>query len=295
MCSGQYARQVVYVLAVIWMTLLISLSANYAVASPMPDREPTPTFPSPVEQSTNSEAKRKQDLEIKKLEQDTGNAATIRVWLPAGSAIIALAAVTFGAYQYFRDRRGERDIRIQEQFSSNLETVAGYVREENRTTARLLAALTTLKAVVELSNNKDDYCTQVTEVIVAEVRDDVDFEDEAQARFDLLCLKHWPDYGSWLKKNPTEQEFFMYRYSQAVRVFAERHREYFAGVKVDGNTLLASSYIEERDFLHLSQLVNGYKAHLALSATANRSARITEFGAALGNASLAEDLLVRRI
>lgn len=269
---------------------LLAFIAESATATLLPLPQPVTSQP-PIEQSLNQE-ERKLQLEIEKLEQDVGTLAHIRLWLPAGSAVVALAAASFGAYQYFHDKHRETDIHLQEQFSSSYAKVAEYAQQERKTSARLLAALTTLKEVVKLSRTPDDHRSKVTEVIIAEVMHDIDFRDRLQARFDLLCLEHWPDYRSWLGKHSAKQEYLMNRYIEALRALVDQYPKYFTEMSFEGNAVRPPFLINESDFLHFQGLVNGYRAHLALCAVNVRAARIEDFGKTINNPSLARQILL---
>jgi hypothetical protein len=261
-----------------------------AVAQPQSTNSnpPSSSLPSPA----TERQERKLDLEIRRLEEETSTAARVRSWLPAGSIFAALAAGGFGAYQYFRDRRRESAIRVEEQFSENLRTIAEYVHENNYPSAGLLSALTSLKELVELTKDPQRYRSRVTSVIAMAASQDVDFEDPRQARFDPLCLDQWPDYGRWLSGNPPQQQFLRYRYLQALRSLATRYSRYFQGMRrLEGRTLTVNSSITEPDFLHFQQLLAGYHKHLQLQTPEARRAGVEEFGSAIGNRLLAQDLL----
>src|SRR5215208_4521689 len=146
------------VVAFVVVGLVDSAAARPQSTSSIP---PPSSLPSPANLPTERQ-ERKLDLEIRKLEEETSTGARVRSWLPAGSTLAALAAGAFGAYQYFRDRRRESAIRVEEQFSDNLQTIAEYVHEANYPSAGLLSALTSLKELVELTKDPQRYRSRVT-------------------------------------------------------------------------------------------------------------------------------------
>jgi hypothetical protein len=251
----------------------------------------SPASPSPGTSTSSTEQEQKLKLEIQQLEEATSTAARIRSWLPIGSIIVALGAGIFGAYQYFHDRHRDNDIRVQEQFSTHLATVAGFIEENIPSSARLLTALTGLEGVVPLMRDPGSHRKQVTDVIHTAALQDVDFENPLQARFEPLCFDKWPDYRNWLSENPPQHRFLLYRYLQAVRVLCERYPDYFRNMTLlEDGTLSVSKVIEERDFIYFQQLARGYAKHIWLQRTQDRPQSITEFGDAIKNPSVARQL-----
>jgi hypothetical protein len=259
---------------------LLLLLAPAAAAAPPPA--------APTQQQLEQ---RKLQLEIHKLEEDTGAAARWRAWLPAGSAVIALIAAGFGAFQYFRDQRTARAIRVQEQYSKNLAELVQYAEPDSSTSVRAVAALVNLRQVVPLAEDSDRHRDQVTDIIATMVTD-LDFDNADQVRFDGICLDRWPEYGRWLDSHVPERSYILYKYQRALTKLAEKHPAYFRDLRMDTDgQFVVPAFIPEQDYTHFQRLVGGYQLQLArLQPGTVRADAVNGFATSLDNQRLARDL-----
>jgi hypothetical protein len=250
----------------------------------------TATSQTPEQGLPNADpASRKLELELRKLEQETSTAAIARSWVPAASGAAALIAVGFGAFQYFRDRHRDREVRIQDQFATGLGQVANFVLEDRRTSAGLLAALKSLRQVVALPDAPSRSTDRVSEVIGKESLNDIDFCDPEQVRFDPTCLDEWPDYTRWLRDHPNEQSFILYRYQEAGRELARRYPDFFSRIRLSRNgEIVVPAQLPDKDFLHFQQLLRGYRLHVENQPPDARMRSIELFGEAIGNSAFAD-------
>jgi hypothetical protein len=249
----------------------------------MPARAQAPT---PQEQ-------RKLELEIDKLTRETAASAQIRAWLPAGTIVVGVIVAAFSMYQYFGDRRRESAIRLESQFAEHLGALSDYSDDANLASARVTWALDALAELTRLAQDTEVYRSRVTQVITTGVMDDANFEDRRHVRLDALCLERWPDYRLWLEEHAADRGYILYRYRQAVRVLAERHRDYFTAMDYGEDGYVVENYIEEADYLLFTSLARGYGRQIDSLEASERTAAVDAFGSALGNRALAQKVFSR--
>jgi hypothetical protein len=259
------------------------------LAAPAATAAPSPT---PTAGPLTDQQQRKLDLEIKKLEQDTGGPTAWRQWLTAGSVAVAFLGGAWTVFQYFRDQHQTTRLRLEEQFGDNLEALARFPEPGNSTGARVITALANLQRLVPRQPDARHLTTQVTDVIATAVRSDLDFEDLHHIRFDALCLERWPDYGAWLNAHPGERDFILYRYQQGVRVLYDLDPDYYRTMRLnDSGGFIVQRFVEEQRYLRFQRLVAGYQSQLRnLTDPAARDRASAEFGAAIDNQALAAGL-----
>jgi hypothetical protein len=116
---------------------------------------------------------------------------------------------------------------------------------------------------------------------------DANLEDPTHVRFDSACLERWPDYRRWLHDHPDDRDFMLYRYRQAARVVAQRHRDYFKAMDYGEQGYIVEQYIDETDYRLFLALSDGYARHIASLPRTQCAPAIDGFGDALGNVALA--------
>jgi hypothetical protein len=273
-----------------------AVASEVPVSKPAATRQvgPTPGSPSSSTSSVTERERRKLELEIRKLEIDTGTPARLANWLPMGTILVGVLAATIGVLQYLHDQRRQSEIRIQEQYSTNVSSLVGYVEAERSTSIRVVSALDNLKNLVPLMMDPTAQRERVTDLVATAVAEDLDFEDPRQVRFDALCLSHWPEYRAWLGTHPDTQKFILYRYRQALTVLAGTDPDYFRSLKVaPTGGFTVKQFIKEQDYLHFTWLLEGYRQHLSSLDEPQRSEAVQDFAAAVDNSRLAEDLFHR--
>lgn len=160
----------------------ISLISNESTNSPSP---PTPSI--------------EQQLQIEQLRQETSWEGRLQRYLPAGSALAALAAAGWGVFVYLRDQRRNLQLRTQLEITNNLNRLIEYGKDDAVNSAQVLSALTTLNALADQSADKDQLLRRMTDIIAIAVMEDIDFNDVRQVRFEMLCLENWTPYEARLK------------------------------------------------------------------------------------------------
>jgi hypothetical protein len=219
----------------------------------------------------------------------------VRAWLSASTALIALLAAALAAYQYFRDQRLGSWLRLEQQFSQHLGTLSDYSERGNLASANVVWAIENLTELVKLAPDPAAYRSRVTEVITTGMLDDANFDDARHVRLDRMCVERWPDYSRWLIDHPTESDFLLYRYLQALRGLAKANEKYFREMDYGANGYEVPEYGDERAYLLFLALVRGYEQHLAILSRDDRAASVDAFGMAIGNAALAKKLFTNGV
>ena len=240
---------------------VIALSSP-ALASAIPRlphaNQPATSVPSPPSEE--------QRLQIKQLEQETGWQGQLRGYLPAGSALVAFGAALWGAIIYFRDQRRDRALRTEQAITENLNQIISYSKGETTTSAQAVCSLDNLNALADQSTNKDMLRKRVTNVIVAAVMEDIDFNNVRQVGFDVLCIDKWPPYVGYIESHPDEGKYVVYRYLSALYGLRDRQREYMATVNYD---IAARKFVHpngtvmrpEDDFRLFQRAIQGVRQH----------------------------------
>ena len=258
---------------------LISLVSNEGTNS-----SPTPT--------PNVE----QQLQIDQLREETSWEGRLQGYLPAGSALVALAAAGWGVLVYLRDQRRDLQLRTQLEITNNLNRLTEYGKSDVVNSAQVLSALTALNALVDQSADKD-LPRKVTDVIAIAITEDIDFNDVRQVRFEALCLGNWAPYETRLKGNPGERSYVLYRYLSALHGLRSRHSEYVSKVSWDADKKKfihpADLMMEpENDFQLFQRLAQGIRSHWQLLEEVGQQAALEQdFQAATGNLELTTQLL----
>ena len=223
-------------------------------------------------------------LQIKLLKQQTSLEAKLQPYIPLLSVVVALTVAGFGAYKYIRDRRRDYALRVEQEVAVNLSYLVEFPKADSSLNARAATALDNLTWLVDKTDDPLRYRQRVTEAIFVEAKDDIDFDDEKQVRFDALCLARWPAYSQFITDQADLQDFILYRYQQAFRVLKKADPVYFSTIRHTADGYHVGHYIKESLYLHFQVLVDGYTQHLELITDPERRARaVDDFVDALGN------------
>lgn len=278
----------------ILLTMMIALRTSAPM--PMPTKVlvskesavATPSPPSVIEQQ----------LQIEQLRQETSWVGRLQGYLPAGSALAALAAAGWGIFAYLRDQRRNLQLRTQVEIASNLSRLIDRDRGEAVKSAQVVSALAALTALAGQSANKgkDKLLNDVTNIIVAAVADDINFGDVNQVNFEGLCLKNWTAYENYLANHQNDRVFVAYRYNSALYDLRTKHSDYITRVEWDSKTM---KYFHpdnvilkpEEDFILFTRLVRGVRTHWQRLDAAPRVGVASEFEAVTGNSRLTAQLL----
>jgi hypothetical protein len=237
-----------------------------------------------------------QQLQIEQLRQETSWEGRLRGYLPAGSALVALAAAGWGVFVYLRDQRRDLELRTRLEITNNLNRLIEYGKSDAANSAQVLSALTTIDALSGQSTDKD-LPRKVTDIISIAITEDIDFNDVRQVRFEALCLGNWPPYEAHLKANPEERSYVLYRYLSALRELRNRHATYVSKVNWDSDAKKFTHPTDlmmepENDFRLFQRLVQGIRSHWQLIDEVSQQAVLAQdFQAATGNPKLTTQLL----
>jgi hypothetical protein len=237
-----------------------------------------------------------QQLQIKQLQQETSWEGRLQGFLPAGSALAALVGAGWGVFVYLRDQRRNLQLRTQMEIASNLNRLIEHDKGEAIKSAQIVSALTALNALADQSANKGRLLQEVTSIITAAVRDDIDFNDVSQVRFEMLCLENWVSYEAHLRINPDEHGYILYRYLSALHQLHGEYSTYISKVNWNARTMKfthpAGTLLPEHDFQLFQRLIQGIRSHLQLiDDQSRRTELMQEFKAVTGNQELTQQLL----
>jgi hypothetical protein len=275
------------------------LAATIAVASAMSSpavpitlasKESTEISPSPTPSV-------EQQLQIEQLRQETSWEGRLQGYLPAGSALAALAAAGWGVFVYLRDQRRDLQLRTQMEIGNNLNRLIEHDKGEAIKSGRIISALTTLNSLANQSANKDKLLRDVTSIMTAAIMEDIDFSNVGQVRFEVLCLRNWAPYEAHLRDNPDERGYILYRYLSALHELRGRQENYVPKVNWNKESMkyvhpLKLIMEPEDDFLLFQRLADGIRTHWLLIDDESRRATLAkDFQAATGNPELTLQLL----
>jgi hypothetical protein len=257
-----------------------------------PGRSPEPArLCTAARLATSPAPDRLKQLQLRLLEQETGLEARLTPYIPLLSVAVAVLGASLGAYRYLRDRRGDFALRVEQEVAVNLGSLVDYPQPASRLSGRVATALDNLNWLVDRTDDPPRYRQRVTEAILVEVRDDIDFDDEKQARFDAMCLARWPSYSAYLRTQASLHDYILYRYTQALRSLHDQDPGYFEAIQRIDGSYQVSRYAREALYRHFQVLVDGFSAQLGLiDDPARRARQVEEFADALHNRELASQL-----
>jgi hypothetical protein len=280
LCGGLIVATIVVTSSVSASTISIALVSNEGTESSPP---PTPSI--------------EQQLQIDQLQQETSWEGRLQGYLPAGSALVALAAAGWGVFVYLRDQRRGFYLRTQMEIANNLNRLIEHKKDEAIKSAQIISALTALNALASQSPDEAKLLREVTSIITAAVMDDINFNDVNQVRFEALCLANWAPYETHLRDNPDQRGYILYRYLSALLELQHNHSAYISRVNWDAKAMKFSHPMDiimepENDFRLFQRLVQGVLTHWQLIDEDSRRADLAkEFQAATGNHQITLQLL----
>jgi hypothetical protein len=190
----------------------------------------------------------------------------LKMLAPWAPSIVALLALAVAVIQYFRDQRRQRNLRIEERVAENLAILSQFSADHSAPLATPVAAFHTLQILIELSTVQATYREQITKVIAAAVREDLDFEITNHVRFDQLCLTEWMPYAASEATTPTDNMLIVKRYLAALKTAANLNPGLMRHIKITNEDEItgvppATEYDQLRHLLHL---VEAYSIRVSL-------------------------------
>jgi hypothetical protein len=215
---------------------------------------------------------KKLDLEIDKLEQDTG-------WLPFVPLVTVLVAA-LGGGRYFIDRRRARKQQIENdirQSLADLNEAPDSAANASGKAATALMHLTGLTALKEADKaRKNEVTAAVAEMVDTGL---LEFDTPARAYFPVLCLNHWAPYAARFDDDPATCRALLARYRVSLNRVRVNNPGYVTAATRDaGGTYTANIPISEPDRLLLQALIEGYRAHLERLEGPARAEELAAFG-----------------
>jgi hypothetical protein len=268
--------------------------ANLTSAVPRAENSPIPSSPTASQPSSTNTPTELQQLQIRQLRQQTDQWATVRAWLPAGTALVALLGAAIGVLTYFADARKERRLRLEGKIEENVGVLIDYPADDTSGIGKLNNALRNLQALRRVTGRsaRFDIDRRVSHAIAEIVSYDLNLSDMRQARFDALALDNWAAYRRLLRENDELRDDIFYRYVTALRTARIAEPGLYQRVRIgpDGNYQFSKD-VTDATLQHFGTLVASYRRHVTFAANDDeRQRRIAAFGAALENQELAEQV-----
>jgi hypothetical protein len=226
---------------------------------------------------------------------NNGVVATLKPFVPVASAIVALIAFVGATFQYIRDRKSERKLRVEEGIAESTNRLTAFPGDPEVGVGSVVAALRNLREFVAKSADPAKTEIELAEILGTVAREDLDYQNARHARFDILCLQYWKSYREYQIENLRENLYILDQYIGALK-------------ELDGRTGLVRSVLfgssgmdnipsqaTNSDVTLLTRLTAGYGRRLALLPTDEASeAENRFFKATGGNNSLHEKMLLEK-
>jgi hypothetical protein len=229
------------------------------------------------------------------LTKGTGLWTRLQPFSPLAGALVALLALAGTTFQYLRDRRRERDLRIEEGIAGATNTLTAFPGDQEAGIGTIVAALRNLRGFIDRSTYPQDLEAQMTDILAAVIREDLDYRNARHARFDILCFQYWDAYRRHQIKNPRENLYILDQYIEALDDLEQRTGIVGTATFGAGGVRNISEDVPNAVITHLNRLVTGYG--LRLSLLPSDEAQISEqrfFRIARGNESLRDRMLSSR-
>ena len=213
--------------------------------------------------SASTLGQQKLRLEVIQLKHETGLWGDLQPFAPVAAAVVALLALAGTTVQYLRDRKRERELRVEEGIADSTNALTAFPGDPDTGIGTVVAALRNLRGFVDKAVDPTTLQNEVTEILTSVAREDLDYRDARHARFDSLCFQYWEAYQNYQVENPKENLYVLDQYIEALDDLEKRtglvKSAIFgpAGIRnVPGAT---NSQIN-----HLTRLVTGYGLRIKL-------------------------------
>jgi hypothetical protein len=202
--------------------------------------------------------------EIVQHKQATGILGNLQPFAPIAGALVALLALMATTVQYLRDRRRERELRIEEGVAESTNKLTAFPGDPEAGIGTIVAALRNLQGFVSRSNDATRLEEQITDILVTVAREDLDYRNPRHARFDTLCFQYWKAYRHHQGANPTENLYILEHYIEALEDL-ERRTSLVTSVTFSPTGIRnIPRSANGKDIIHLTRLITGYGLRFAL-------------------------------
>jgi hypothetical protein len=232
--------------------------------------------------------RQKLDLEIRKLRQETSREGRARPFIPLAGVVVTVVLALIGLGRWLADRKDERRLRIEEQTAKHIDGLV----DGRLSPAASLASLRALHALSTAKLAGDDAESQVTDVLVALVRDDIVPMDTAgKVVFPVGCLDQWPPYGDRLRAAPGACRAVVGAYGEVLRNVHQRSPQFVSQARQQtGGAITGPGTISGADRRLLEVALDGYRRHVALLPGEDRAEFEEDLGRILYNDVLGEEV-----
>ena len=193
-----------------------------------------------------------------------GLVATVKPFAPVAPAVVALIAFAGATFQYVRDRKNERKLRVEERIAESTNRLTAFPGDPDAGVGSVVAALRNLREFAAKSADPTKTESELAEILGTVVREDLDYQNARHARFDILCLQHWKRYRAYQTENLRENLYILDQYIGALKELDDRTG--LAKSVAFGSAGMENipSQATNSDVALLTRLTAGYGRRLAL-------------------------------
>lgn len=200
-------------------------------------------------------------LDIDRLERESGRSAQLQRWLPAGSALAALLVAGYGFWRYFDERKRDADKRTSEGVAHNLERLIDVPSDAGSHSARAVVALGNLNDLAPAESTEAtsaQHRARVTNAVWTMIVSDLtDVRTPGDARLPVICLS-WTDFESELRATPDRVGEILDRYLATLGAIKSRSPQFLTKAERDGCRFVSSEgSLSEADARLLPEVVVG--------------------------------------
>lgn len=232
---------------------------------------------------------RRQRLEIKKLEAETGTVADLRGWATIAAVVFTGGAFSVSVLRFGHEVRDARTLRREERFEANLERLTDFAGSESGMLTRALVALSNLRS---LSSGDAELRERVTAATTTVVREELDLANSRHAQFELLCVQEWPEYRERLRNDTEANVQVLYHLRNALAALHAEEPAFYGRLQLRAGEFVGQGQGREAKLERLRPFAESYREHVDLLAPGRaRDRAITRFADALDNNTLARHFL----
>jgi hypothetical protein len=193
---------------------------------------------------------------------NTGLLSRLQPFAPVAGAIVALMALIGTTFQYLRDRKRDRELRIEEGIAESTNKLTAFPGDPEMGIGTVVAALRNLRGFVSRSRNMTALKADIMEILATVTREDIDYCNSRHARFDSLCFQYWDDYKNYQRKNPVENIYILDKYLEALEDL-ERKAGIVRSANFTSSGIRNIPHAKNLEISHLTRLAAGYGLRLA--------------------------------
>ena len=202
-------------------------------------------------------------LEVIQLKHATGLWGDLQPFAPIAGAVVALLALAGTTLQYLRDRKRERELRVEEGIAASTNTLTAFSGDPDAGIGTVAAALRNLRGFVDRAVDQMALQKEVTEILTTVAREDLDYCNPRHARFDSLCFQYWEPYEHYQVENPKENLYVLDQYIEALDDL-EKKTGFVKSATFGPTGIRNVAGATNSQINHLTRLVTGYGLRIKL-------------------------------